>query len=166
MQLSAEGVSHIKRWEGLRTEVYLDPGGLPSIGIGHLLTKDELSSGKIHIDHRWVRYHHGLTLAQVEALFRQDLVPYVQAVDAWVTVSVSQDQFDVLVSFAFNVGRCALKRSTLLHLLNAGEHEKVPRQLRRWVFAGGRPVYGLVLRRAREAEIWTEGHGTNGDGTR
>ena len=158
MQISAEGLAHLKHWEGVRTEVYVDAAGLPTIGVGHQLTKDELSSGKIYIGHHAVRYFHGLTLHEVDELLVQDLARYTQFVDRAVEVSVNQAQYDVLVSFTYNVGTCALRRSTLLLVLNRGEHENVPHQLRRWVHVGGRRCQGLVLRRAREAEIWIRGY--------
>lgn len=56
-----------------------------------------------------------------------------------------------LVDFTFNLGAGNLKASTLRRVVNAGDWDRVPAELRKWVFAGGRRLQGLVTR--REAEI-------------
>ena len=147
------------RWEGMRSAVYLDVRGLPTIGVGHLLTHDELTSGKIYIRNQYVRYYHGLTKDQVLTLFRQDLMAYEYVVSDAVIVPLKVHEFDVLCSFSFNVGLEAFKRSTLLRVLNQGEYANVPHQIRRWIYAGGEKIDGLVMRRRREADIWEKGYG-------
>jgi hypothetical protein len=70
-----------------------------------------------------------------------------------VKVPLIQAQFDVLVSFAFNCGTAALKRSTLLKRVNAGAFEAVQAELMKWTKTDGRELPGLVRRRA-EAALW------------
>ena len=62
MQMSERGKELLSQWEGIETKVYRDVAGLPTIGVGHLLTKDELTSGKIVINGQQVKYGDGLTL--------------------------------------------------------------------------------------------------------
>lgn len=143
--------------EGVRTTAYQDVAGLWTIGCGHLLTRDELSSGKIWIGGQPVKWELGLTDAQVSALLAQDIAPVEQAVSVLVRVPITQNQFDALVLFAFNIGREAFAKSSLLRRLNEGKPAEVPDQLQRWVYAGGKQVAGLRTRRAAEARLWSEG---------
>jgi lysozyme len=140
--------------EGKRNKVYDDSAGLPTIGVGHLLTQEENSSGKITINGQPIDYSLGLTDQQVMDLLAQDLVRFEQVVQNEVRVDLNQNQFDALVSFSFNVGTQAFKNSTLLKVLNDGLYEEVPDQLRRWVKAGGKTVQGLVNRRENEINLW------------
>lgn len=73
MQVGQRGKVLFKEWGGLETHVYLDPGGAPTIGIGHLLTRSERTSGKIVIGGQAVEYRNGLTEQQCWALLEQDL---------------------------------------------------------------------------------------------
>lgn len=156
MNMSERGKKLLAEWEGFECEVYRDVAGLPTIGVGHLLTKDELASGKIFIRRKPVKYADGLTEQQVLALLAQDLKRLETVVSKSVKVSLSQNQFDALVAFTFNVGGKAFKHSTLLRLLNRGKYEDVPGQLRRWVHSGGQKVRGLVNRREKEITLWLE----------
>ncbi len=134
--------------------VYPDSRNLPTIGIGHLLTSSELSSGKINIAGRLVKYHKGLTDEEVEMLCRQDADKAVRAVNMNVHVPMTQNQFNALVSFTFNVGIQAFKNSTLLRRLNVGSYSSVPHEMRRWVHASGMVVQGLINRREAEVKLW------------
>ena len=140
--------------EGCKLEMYLDSGGAPSIGIGHLLTKSERTSGKIVIGHTEGNYREGLTLHQVYDLLDQDLAEVELAINRFVKVYLTQPQYDALVCWVFNVGIDAFKGSTLLRLLNAGKSEEVPAQLMRWVHDNGVQVAGLVNRREQEIKMW------------
>lgn len=154
MEISDHGKEKIREWEGSRGRPYRDAGGKLTIGVGHLLTRSELSSGKIWIQGQSVPYAAGLSDRQILDLLGQDLAGAVQAVNEGVEVELSQNQFDTLVSFCFNVGNTALKNSTLLRLLNQGAYDEVPAQLRRWVRCNGEVLQGLVSRREHEIELW------------
>ena len=156
MRVGQAGKQLFKEWEGLRTHVYLDSGGEPTIGIGHLLTRDERASGKIWINGQPVRYENGLTEKQCWDLLDQDLDIAESAVNDRVIVPLTQNQFDALVSFAFNVGAEAFRKSTLVRVLNQGQYDQVPTQLRRWVRDNGSVVPGLVNRREKEVTLWNE----------
>ncbi len=154
MKMSQNGTTLLAEWEGSRTEVYDDAAGLPTIGVGHLLTQSERESGKITIRGQAVDYKQGLSEQQVLDLLAQDLERFEAAVNDAVEVDLNQNQFDALVSFAFNVGTQAFKNSTLLEKLNQGQYDEVPAQLRRWNRAGGRVVQGLINRREKEIALW------------
>ena len=154
MQMSENGLELLKQWEGFKLAVYKDSAGLPTIGVGHLLTKSELASGQIVIGGVPVQYAGGLTDQQALDLLSQDVTPAEQAVNTGVTVELNQNQFDALVSFTFNVGVGAFKGSTLLKVLNQEQYDQVPTQLLRWTRAGGNVEQGLVNRRQNEINLW------------
>lgn len=165
MQVGQRGKNLFKEWEGLVTHEYLDSGGAPTIGIGHLLTRSERTSGKVIIGGQALDYRDGFTEQQCWDLLDQDLADSERAVNDAVTVPLTQNQFDALVSFVFNVGEGAFRSSTLLRLLNQGQHDQVPAQLRRWVRDNGHVVQGLVNRRNKEIALWNtpESGGPEGD---
>jgi len=154
MKISQNGINKIKEWEGFKNEVYLDSAGLPTIGVGHLLTKDELSSGKIYLSRGFVRYLNGLSDESIEELLNINLDRFEFSVNTFVVVDISQNQYDALVSFAFNVGVYAFRYSTLVKKLNQSEYDEVPTQLKRWNISGGKVVQGLINRREKEIELW------------
>ncbi len=155
MRISQKGIDLIIEFEGLRQKAYICPAGFWTIGVGHLLTGFEKRSGMIEINGRLVDWEPGLSDAQVEALLRQDLEKFEISVREAVKVTLTQEQFDALVSFCFNVGPGNFRKSTLLRLLNRGDYTAVPGQLQLWVKAGRRALPGLIRRRAAEAKLWS-----------
>ena len=158
MKISEKGLKTLIELEGFEKRVYLDSAGLPTIGVGHLLTRDELASGKIEISYESVKYSDGISEKQVMSLLRQDIERFEVVVRDCVKVPLQQYQFDVLCIFSFNIGVSAFKKSTLLRLLNTGNYQSVPVQLKRWVYSGGKKAPGLVNRRNRTAGIWADGY--------
>lgn len=172
MKMSQEGLDKLSEWEGEVVEnnlhmPYDDDGGAIvrygnsvkgylTIGHGHLLTRDELSSEYIWIDDEWVWYWDGITDKQATWLFDKDLDWAEEAVNNGIQVPLEQKQFEALVSFTFNVGPTAFKNSTLLKELNAGNYDEVPNQLKRWNRSGGRVVQGLINRRQKEIDYWND----------
>jgi len=164
MEMSRAGVELLIKLEGLKLKVYKDSAGLKTIGVGHLLTKSELNSGKIRFDlsgsnddvnGTFVRdYRNGLSRSDAIAILKWDISRFVDCVNAYIDTPINQNQFDALVSFSFNIGKTAFKHSTLLRLLNKGQHEAIPKQMLRWIHAGGRKVNGLVNRRRAEIKLW------------
>ena len=154
MQMSENGLELLKQWEGFKLNVYNDSAGLPTIGVGHLITQSERNSGNIVINGVAVKYAGGLTDQQVVDLLSQDVQPAEQSVNNGVKVPLNQNQFDALVSFTFNVGGGAFAGSTLLKVLNQKQYTQVPNQLLRWTKSGGNVVQGLVNRRENEIKLW------------
>jgi lysozyme len=151
MNVSENGIKLLSELEGRRPHAYLDSGGAPTIGVGHLLTKAERSSGKILIGGILVRYVNGLSEDQIDQLLRRDLDLTERIVRANIRVPLTQNQYDALVSFTFNTGTTG---TTLTRLLNEGNYAAVPVQMRRWVHDNGKVVQGLVNRREKEIALW------------
>ena len=154
MEMSDHGKELLSQWEGFKLQVYKDAAGLPTIGVGHLLTATEKSSGSITIGGESINYSGGMSKEQVLGLLAQDLGRFENAVNESVTVSLIQNQFDALVSFSFNVGVGAFTGSTLLKKLNAGSYDEVPDELMKWTKGGGKTSPGLVVRRQHEIDLW------------
>lgn len=144
-QVTQEGIDLIKYFEGFEEEVYLDAVGLPTIGYGHLLTKQELAEGT---------FTNGISKIEAEYLLSKDVHFAERAVLRLIRVPLSNGQFDALVSFTFNLGSGSLQRSTLRRKLNREEYYAIPNELMRWVNAGGRRLKGLVRRRQAESDLF------------
>ena len=155
-RMSDRGRKMLIELEGSRSHAYRDVAGFLTIGVGHMLTKDELNSGKIQIRGEDVRWRHGLTDDYIGELLAQDLEVYERAVSDNAIPMLRQGQFDALVSFAFNVGVGAFKGSTMLRRLNLGRIADVPQELSRWIFVGGKSYDALIARRKVEIERWNE----------
>lgn len=154
MQVGRAGKLLFQAWEGLELNEYIDSGGAPTIGVGHLMTRSERMSGKIIIKGKAVVYRNGLTTDQCWDLLDQDLDSAENTVNNAVKIGLNQNQFDALVSFVFNIGETAFRTSTLLKVLNAGNFDQVPTQLRRWIRDNGKVVKGLINRREKEITLW------------
>jgi lysozyme len=85
---------------------------------------------------------------------QQDIKSKAAAANARVSVPLFQGQFDVVVSWTYNLGEGALKSSTMLKKINAARHEEVPGQMKRWNRAGGKVLKGLERRREAEAALY------------
>lgn len=133
---------------------YIDPIGLPTIGYGHLITREEIRTGMIRINGRLVNYKNGLTMEQVYDLKRQDLVRFEVAVRNFVRVPITQSMFDALVSWLFNVGTGRMASSTLGRVLNQGNYNQAANELLRWNGAGGKVLAGLTRRRESERQMF------------
>ncbi len=142
--ITQAGIDLIKRFEGFSPTVYICPAGYPTIGYGHVVKPQERE-----------QFAGGITTAQAEALLRQDVQTAERAVLRLITVPLTDGQFDALVSFTFNLGAGALQRSTLRRKVNRGDHANVPAEFRKWVWAGGRKLEGLVRRRKDEAYVYS-----------
>lgn len=154
MRMSEKGRELLTEWEGKERHVYRDAAGLMTIGVGHLLTRDELTSGRIMIMGCPVKYADGLTDYQIDKLLEQDLAGPEYAVNSGIDVQLNQNQFDAICSFVFNVGKQAFFSSTLRELLNQGSYNDVEKQLVRWNKAGGKVIPGLICRRDKEIALF------------
>lgn len=144
MKISDAGIRAIQDFEGFSRDRYADSAGLPTIGYGHLIRPHE------NIPER-------ITQAYATVLLRQDLNVAEACVNRLVRVELTQQQYDALVSFTFNLGCGALSKSTLLKRLNAGDHHAAAREFLKWVYAGGRKVEGLMNRRVAERAMFSSG---------
>ncbi|PWQ98544.1 lysozyme [Leucothrix arctica] len=162
MKMSPQGIRTLIDSEGSINTIYDDQAGLPTIGVGHLLKKSELSSSKIELsDGSIIDLRKGkISDRSVERLLADDLIPREKAVYDLVDVSLEQEQFDALVHFAFNVGIGAFRKSTLLKRINARDFDAVPAEIRKWniVTVGGKKQVsrGLANRREVECAMWED----------
>jgi GH24 family phage-related lysozyme (muramidase) len=137
---SDSGLDMLKLFEGLQLDSYEDSAGVRTIGYGH--TGSDVQPGQ-HISG-----------PQAETLLRSDTGWAEQAVRDNVDVPLSQQQFDALTSFTYNVGEGAFEGSTLLARLNSGDYDGAQSEFGNWVNAGGQPLEGLVNRREAEAAMF------------
>ena len=135
-----------KPFEGLVLEPYHDPVGFPTIGYGHLLSREPWADLS-----QWSP----LTKQQAHDLLKRDMIFAYNAVMRLISVRLSDHQAAALTDFAFNCGAGNLQNSTLRRLLNQGDYESVPEQLGRWVYAAGQKLSGLVRRRTAESDCWS-----------
>lgn len=139
MQYSERGLDLTREFEGCRFRAYLDGGGVPTIGYGHT---------------KGVKLGDECDMAQAVKWLRDDVGEAVGDVSGAVKVPLNQSQFDALVDFAFNLGGPALRGSTLLRLLNAGDYSGAAAQFGRWNKDNGKVVPGLTRRRAAEEKLF------------
>lgn len=138
--MKAKNLSIIKDSEGLCLEAYLPtPNDVPTIGYGHT---------------KGVRMGQHISQAQAEQFLLEDVKWAEDVVNSSVQVSLSQNQFDALVSFVFNIGASAFQKSTLLKLLNDGDYEGAANQFPRWNKQAGKELKGLTKRRYAERELF------------
>lgn len=140
MFLSLAGLNAIKEHEKFVSVPYKDQAGIWTIGYGHKIEAGEEFSS--------------LTEQEASSLLAKDVGRAEDAVNSLVRVGLSQYQFDALVSFVFNVGTGAFRRSTLLRKLNAGD-PTVAQEFTRWVYVtkGGQKVQSAGLLNRRQAEV-------------
>lgn len=139
-RISQAGLNRIKRHEAFSPVPYLDEAGKPTIGWGHLIRPGESFTR--------------ITEAQGEDILRRDLAEAESAVDRLVKVSLTQSQYDALVSLVFNIGAAAFAGSTLLSKLNAGDYDGAYAEFPRWnkVTVSGVKVVSNILSKRRADE--------------
>lgn len=138
MQISPEGIAAIQDRESFSATSYVDARGR-SIGWGHFIQPGE-------------SFAEPMDPVTAENLLYQDLANAQNAVRSYVTVPLSQNQYDALVSFVYNIGGGAFRTSTLLAKLNAGDYAGAAEQFARWNKSQGSILTALINRRASEAE--------------
>ena len=146
MKTGEKGIELIKKYEGFRSKAYLCPAGVPTIGYGATY----YPGGR-----RVTMNDKPISETDAEFLLKNMLGNYEAGVNRYVRVYLNQNQYDALVSFAYNLGNGALQKSTLLKRINADPNDKdIKRQFRKWVRAGGRVLKGLQRRREEELNLY------------
>ena len=139
MRISRTGIELIKAHEGLRLAAYICPSGVPTIGYGHTYN---------------VKMGDRITEEQAEKFLIDDLAVAEREVNRY-GLNLTQNQFDALVSFVFNVGVGNFRSSTLLKRLKANPNDPdIANQFKKWVYGGGKVLPGLVRRREEEAKLY------------
>ena len=132
-------------FEGLSLDPYLCPAGYPTIGYGHLLSR--VNGDDVN---KWV----AITETEALDLLMRDMTKSLISVRRLIREPLNENQEAAICDFTFNLGGGALQASTLRRVLNREAFDEVPKQLRRWVYAGGRKLNGLIRRREAEIELF------------
>jgi GH24 family phage-related lysozyme (muramidase) len=158
LTLSVKGINLLKAIENFRSKPYDDQTGSDirawvegaTIGYGHLIAKGD-----------WARYSSSITMSDASILFEHDLAPYVRDVRQHVKVALTQQQFDSLVIFTFNIGGSNFKSSSVLTLINDSaaltSYPNLESAWKAWKKSQGIVNKGLVNRRNCEWNIYTKG---------
>lgn len=137
----------IKLFEGLSLKPYVDSVGIPTIGYGMTYYPD---TGK-----RVTLHDKVLTQFEADNYFSLMLMPYERAVDSITIDTLTQNQFNALVSLCYNIGAKALQGSTLIKLVNQNPNSPaIKEQFLRWNRAGGKILKGLTNRREKEVGLY------------
>ncbi|MGL6025207.1 MAG: lysozyme [Cetobacterium sp.] len=139
MDMSQNGYKLIKKYEGLKLKAYLCPAKVWTIGYG---TTKGVKEGMI------------ITEKEADSLLEKDVKFFQSKVKNLVKVGLNQNQFDALISFAYNVGHGALEKSTLLKKLNASNYVGASSEFLKWTKANGKTLVGLQRRRAEEMDLF------------
>ena len=144
LTISKNGLSMIASFEGFEPKAYYCPAGVLTIGYGHTGTNaqgQELKEGDT------VNHEQAMRLLYEDVLWAEDAVNEQR-------LNLTQNQFDALVSFVFNVGATAFAHSTLLKKLKSCDFEDAADEFLRWNKAGGKVLRGLTARREAERELF------------
>ena len=147
MKTSQKGINLIKSFEGCKLQSYRDSVGVLTIGYGHTLG--------VYAGMR-------ITLQEAEDLLKNDLIIYESCIHKLVKVNLTQNEFDSLVSWTYNLGCGSLRKSTMLKYLNEGKKQFVTSEMIKWNKAGGQVLKGLIRRREAEATLFSQAEAIEG----
>ena len=142
MKIGPKGMALIQEFEGCKLTSYLDSVGICTVGWGS--TGSDVKPGMT------------ITQSEADQRLRGYIAGMQERINALVTVPLTQNQFDALCSFTYNLGAVALRTSTLLKLINLGDFGGAAKQFLRWDKAGGVPLPGLTRRRHAEMALFEE----------
>lgn len=142
VNISDDGIALLKRLEGYRSHAYQDSADVWTVGYG--TTGSDIGPGTV------------VTEDEAERMLEDGLAWAEDAVNELIQINLTQSQFDALTIFVYNVGHGAFLDSDLRQCVNAGQHAFVPREMCRWVYAGGSPLIGLARRRVAVASLYLE----------
>lgn len=146
MRMNGAGLALIMAFEGWREKAYRDAVGVWTIGYGHtsMAGAPEVKRGMV------------ITKAEGAEILRRDVDLFARGVTKLLTVTLNDNQFSALVSFAYNVGLGNFKKSSVLKAVNASNFQLVPHRLMLWNKADGRVLTGLTRRRKAEGDLFVK----------
>jgi len=145
MKTGPQGIALLKGSEGFKARPYLCPAGVATIGYGSTYYPN---GKKVTMKDAMITEHEACVILE------HVLVPFEAGVSGMVKISLKQGEFDALVSFSYNLGLTALRNSTLMRKLNAGDKSGAARQFGSWINANGKPLPGLITRRENERKMF------------
>lgn len=140
MKVSSKGLELIKEFEGFSSTAYLCSAKKATIGYGNTFWEDGTP----------VKIGDQISKERAETLLKHVVDNFSVAVEVDIKIEVTQNQFDAMVSLAYNIGLGAFKNSTLLRQLNRGDFVGASQEFLRWDKSNGKPLLGLTRRRERE----------------
>lgn len=148
MKIGKKGLELLKLWEqapkgGFATISYKCSAGKDTIGWGHVIKPAD-------------NIKEPITELQAEELLKNDIKWAEESVNKNVKVTITQNQFDALVCFVFNIGATNFKSSTLLKFINEELWDKIPTQFMRWLYSNKVFIKGLENRRKAEVILWND----------
>ncbi|MCM1555818.1 MAG: lysozyme [Bacteroides sp.] len=145
--IGKKGIDLIKHFEGFQPKPYLCPAGKWTIGYG---TTDGVS-----------RDSKPVSKEEAEMLLRSDMMTIEEDLNRMLpeSLDLTQDQFDAVCSFCYNLGTSAFQQSTLKNVIlrNPHDHDHIRKEFARWVYVNKRQMKGLVARRKAEADLYCDG---------
>jgi lysozyme len=145
-KVSNQALELIKKFEGFCAQPYLCPAACCTVGYGSTFYED---GTKVKLDDP------PITEERATQLLQSVLKTFEKHVDSYARDDITQQQFDALVCFAYNVGVGALKSSTLLKLVNTNPSDPlIKNEFLKWNKAAGKVLKGLTKRREAEAELY------------
>jgi lysozyme len=161
VKASKELIKMLKHHEGVRYKPYQCPAKLWTIGVGHVMypeqanipsTPEGMAARKAYPlkpqdNRRWSE-------EEVDSILAKDVVRFERGVARYLPIRLSQNEFDALVSFSFNLGLGVLQRSTLRQALLRGDKVMAMQSLLKYNKAGGKVLKGLDNRRKDEAALF------------
>jgi lysozyme len=141
MKISDNGLNLIKSFEGLELTAYLDTGHVWTIGFGHT---------------KGVKEGQSITREQADIFLMNDIASAQSTVNSWVKVPLSQNQYDALVSFVYNVGGESFRKSSMLRFLNSRQYVAASQEFDKWTHDNGHVVKGLENRRKAEKFLFKQ----------
>ena len=146
MKLDSKGYDLIKEFEGFSNRPYKCSANIPTIGYGNTFYPD----GK-----RVSMLDKQITKEYADEIFKYVADNFAFKVSKLIKSKVTQNQFNALVSFAYNVGIGNLEKSTLLKLVNINPNDAmIAKQFLRWNKAKGKELKGLTNRRIKESALY------------
>ncbi len=141
MQASQTALNLIKKYEGFSAKIYLCPAGKATIGYGHVVKKSE-------------NFLKTISKKQAEKLLADDALQVCEQISKLLKITLSQNQFDAVVCFVYNVGIGNFTNSTMLKLLNSGDIKAAAGEFERWIYSNGKILSGLKTRRQEEKQLF------------
>lgn len=145
MQLSSNGFALIQSFEGLVLHPYRDVAGIPTIGYGTTHYEDGTPVTMADAV---------ITKERADQLMLNDLRSFEASIQHMVMRIITQNQYDALVSFVYNIGVNNFRTSTLLKLVNSGNPIGAASEFSKWDIADGKHNIGLLQRRMKEEQLF------------
>lgn len=143
--LDTFGYKLIQQFEGLKLKAYQDIVGIWTIGYGNIT----------YLDGSKVKKGDEITREQADLMFKATANKFAYKVASLIDVCLTQNQFNALVSLAYNIGLGAFEQSTILKKVNASPNNpSIKDEFLKWKMAGGKVIQGLLNRRIKESEVY------------